>query len=222
MKWMKPIIPEKALQRTVERYPNGNKHRTLHYLAGKKVGYRVWNDDGSLVMECATKNGLDHGRFRHFDSEGWVTWEGSCFKGKHHGITRQFDRNGKVIGTSRMHYGTGVDLWYSDEGRLLEERYIVDGHWNGFERWWKADQISVFEETHFRDDLEHGIQRKWNAEGKLRKGFPRYFVNGRRVTKRQYLSACRRDVSLPKFILLDNEPKRRLPLEVRSRRGLRK
>jgi antitoxin component YwqK of YwqJK toxin-antitoxin module len=222
MRSIKPIIPEKALQRTAEKYPSGKKHKTFHYLNGKKVGRRIWNEDGSMFIECAMKDGVDHGRFRHFDPEGWLIWEGSCLKGKHHGVTRQFDRNGKVIGKTRMHHGTGADLWYSYDGLLSEERYIVDCRWNGFERWWNEDQRSVWEETHFKNDLEHGVRRKWNSEGKLKRGFPRYFINGHRVTKQQYFSACRHDVSLPKFSLADNAPYRKLPLEIQSNRRFRK
>jgi hypothetical protein len=87
---------------------------------------------------------------------GTVNWEVKCVRGKAHGLSCQYARNGKLIGTSRMHHGTGVDLWYREDGQLSEERYIHDGRWNGFERWW-ADERRVWCERHFQQDVVHGI-----------------------------------------------------------------
>jgi hypothetical protein len=50
--------------------------------------------------------------------------------------------------------------------------------------------------------------RKWDEQGQ---SFPQYFVNDKKVTKRQYLSACLNDSSLPGFREVDNMPARKLP-----------
>ncbi|HZL18641.1 MAG TPA: hypothetical protein VFG23_12940 [Polyangia bacterium] len=71
-------------------------------------------------------------------------------------------------------------------------------------------------ETHFIDGKLHGIERSWGVSGKLDRGYPRYWVNDSRVTKRQYVVAAREDRSLPPFHERDNRTKRSLPARVRA------
>jgi hypothetical protein len=129
-------------------------------------------------------------------------------------LARQY-ADGKLIGSYRMKHGTGVDLWYWSKGCLAEERYYQDGKRHGFERWW-GDNKTVWQESHFHMDLEHGIFREWNSEGKLRRGFPQYFIQGRKVTRRKYLSAATSDATLPRFAEKDNSPRRSLPSKFMS------
>ena len=77
-----------------------------------------------------------------------------------------------------------------------------------------VDQRSAERESHFAEGLEHGIQRDWDSTGRLRRGFPKYFINGEQVTKRQYLRAAKLDSSLPPFREEDNRPERQFPPEV--------
>jgi hypothetical protein len=53
--------------------------------------------------------------------------------------------------------------------------------------------------------------REWDRHGRLRRGYPRYFVAGRRVTRQQYEQARRTDPSLPPFDERENAPFRQLP-----------
>ena len=212
MKDRSPLIPPKARQRVVERYKNGAKAKAFFYLNGQKIGWKRWDEQGHLFSECAMREGLDHGLCRHYD-DGAVSWEVPCVRGKPHGICRQYDRNGNLIGTSRWHHGTGVDLWYQNDGQLTEERHIRDGLRHGFERWW-CDERTVSCEYHFKQDIDHGIHREWNVRGRLRRGFPKFLINGVRVTKLQYKRASEKDPFLPKFRERDNKPTRELPRPV--------
>jgi antitoxin component YwqK of YwqJK toxin-antitoxin module len=209
MRHRSTVIPPNARQRIVERHPNGAKWKAFFYLNGQRVGWKRWDEQGHLFIECAMRQGLDHGLCRHYD-DGAVSWEVPCVRGKAHGISRQYARNGNLIGTSRWSQGTGVDLWYHDDGQLYEERHIRNGLRHGVERWW-WDERTVSSEYHFKQDIDHGIHREWNVKGRLRRGFPRYFIDGLRVTKRQYEHASENDPSLPKFHERDNKPSRELP-----------
>src|SRR3954447_11198224 len=111
-----------------------------------------------------------------------------------------------------MDHGTGVDLWRNN-GSLSEGGDLRDGKWDGYERWWNHDNVGVWLEKHFHENVEHGVSRDWNVKGRLRRGYPRYFVNGERVTKRQYVSACKRDPTLPLYRSDDDRPERSLPSE---------
>src|SRR5262249_4259929 len=118
-----------------------------------------------------------------------------------------------------------VDLWYCEHAEngfphLSEARYVKDGKWHGFEWWLNEDQKSVWQERHFWNDQMHGIERSWNHKGQLHRGYPRYWINDRRVTKRQYLREADRNPTLPHFCEADNRPQRRLPREIMGHRSM--
>ena len=112
-----------------------------------------------------------------------------------------------------MDHGTGLDLWRHSNGELFEERHLKSGGRHGFERLWGDGNTRVWSEQHFHDGLSHGIERRWNAAAKLKFGYPRYYVRGERVTKRQYLRAAKNDPTLPPFRPEENRPERTLPPE---------
>ena len=136
-----------------------------------------------------------------------------------HGTAKQWSDDKRLIGGYTMQHGTGIDLWWCEDPDeripyLTEARYLKDGKWHGFEWWLNKDQKSVHEERHFRDDLMHGIERSWNLKGARRRGYPKYWVNNVRVTKRQYWRECVKDPTLPPFPDSDNQPQRKFPPEV--------
>src|SRR5271169_3651707 len=134
MKQMPPIIPLDSRERVIEGSSTGQKMRAFYYRNGQKVGFRCWDNDGTLIRENGIKGDLMHGPFRTFDLDGRLSLQSFYHLGKEHGLARQY-ANGKLIGTYRMKHGTGVDLWYAFEGCLWEERYYQDGRRHGFERW---------------------------------------------------------------------------------------
>ncbi len=69
------------------------------------------------------------------------------------------------------------------------------------EKWWSKGGL-------------HGIEREWNANGKLRRGFPKYWVHGEQVDKRKYEHRSKKDITLKPFRLEDNQRLRTLPPEV--------
>jgi hypothetical protein len=113
-----------------------------------------------------------------------------------------------------MDHGTGVDLWWQDweDGSVtLAEAYdSLNGDRHGFE-WWLFADGTASQERHWLHGELHGIEREWNDGGGLRRGYPRYFVHGERVTKRQYVATCAKDASLPPFRAEDNVRRHTLP-----------
>jgi hypothetical protein len=114
--------------------------------------------------------------------------------------------------------GTGIDLWRQqrDDGSiyLSEARYLKDGVLHGYEWWMNEDQRTVHGEMHYNGRGFHGIWREWNNQGRLRRGFPQYYVNHQKVTKKRYLKACETDPTLPPFRSEDNDPAREFPPEI--------
>jgi hypothetical protein len=223
MKHYRSSIPKAARERIVATFVNSpRKYKAEYVLRGKVVGIRFFHDTGDLEYECPLRNGVAHGIQYRSDEPGKLLSSEPYFNGLPHGVARQWSDDGKLIGTYTMKHGTGLDLWWCGSGEcsyLTEARYVKDGKWHGFEWWLNSDQKSVWEESHFREDQLHGVQRSWNRKGSLRRGYPRYWINGRRVTKRRYLHECSKDPSLPPFRDADNRPERNFPPEVRVRRN---
>lgn len=205
------MIPDAAQEIVEATFESGAKRTAFYELDGERVGFRCWSEDGSLGLEYGMRGGVMDGPFRAFWENGQLSEERTYVDGKEHGITRQYDADGALIGSYTMDHGTGVDLWFGYAGVLSEERHYLDGQRHGLERWWRGDNTTVSQEEHYWQGKAHGIFRQWNHQGRLRRGFPRYFVGGKRVTKRQYERARRADPALPPVVPEENLPNRQLP-----------
>lgn len=206
-------IPEDASEVIIETWETSGKQRAVYLIDGQQIGYRYWYPSGALGIECGLQNGIKHGSYRTWHENGQIEEQSTYYEGKEHGVTIQYDWNGVPIGSYTMNYGTGVDLWFCTRGVLSEEREYRDGQRHGYERWWNHDNQTIAQESHFWKGVEHGIVRAWNTQHKLKRGYPRYYIMGMRVNKRQYERACRNDSTLPPFNADDNRPFRKLPKE---------
>ena len=222
LKHYRSSIPKAARERVTATFVSGpQKYKAEYVLNGKVVGIRHFHETGELAFEQPLKNGLLHGTVYRSDEPGKLTSAEPYRNGLPHGIAKQWSEDGKLIGTYSMKHGTGVDLWWSryEQDRpphLTEVRHLHEGKRHGVE-WWLNEDHSLWQEHHFWNNHAHGIERMWNLHGRLRRGYPRYWVNDVRVTKRQYIRACANDPSLPPFREKDNRPHRRFPPEIKAR-----
>lgn len=190
---------------------------------GELVGYRFYLQDGTLVQETPLKDGKKHGR-EYFWWNGKLKSVEPYRDGKLHGTAKQYSpQSGRVIGRYKFIQGTGFDLWRSWCGDRQDGSYPIaeiHSHQNGFHQgydWWlNPDQQSVYEESHWYADQRHGIERHWNQAGRLRRGYPKYWIHGEQVAKRQYLKAAQKDSTLPHFCKEDDLPQRSFPLEIQN------
>ena len=67
------------------------------------------------------------------------------------------------------------------------------------------------DDKHWFEGRLHGIHRQWNFKGCLHRGYPKYYVYNQQVNKRQYISATKKDSTLPKFREKDQSPERNFP-----------
>jgi antitoxin component YwqK of YwqJK toxin-antitoxin module len=212
-------IPAEAEERIVERYEDGARKQAEYWLDGERVGARYFDASGAPDNEWAFRKGVPHGTRYVWHEPGQLASAEPYEEGVPHGTARQWSRyDGRLIGSYTLERGTGIDLWRQDwsDGsvELAEVHYMRNGRPHGFEWWLNEDQRSVWQERHWKDGERHGIERDWNIEGRLRRGYPRYWVQGERVSKRQYLRTAARDPSLPPFRAEENEPQRTFPPEV--------
>jgi hypothetical protein len=225
MKHYRSSIPKAARERVIATFgDNPQKYKAEYVLNGEVFGIRFFHETGELEMEYPLRNGLTHGIVYRSDEPGKLLSAEPYFNGRPHGTAKQWSDEGQLLGTYTMKHGTGVDLWWqqSQDGvpYLAEARYLKDGERHGFEWvWFSEDQRTMWQERHFWNDKAHGIERSWNQHGRLHRGYPKYWVNHKRVSKRQYIRACTKDPTLSPFREQDNLPKRKFPPEIRSHLG---
>src|SRR5205807_4629048 len=123
----------------------------------------------------------------------------------------------------RLTQGVGRSLWCDPEtGLLSEEQLRPPKQSPGYVRHWNLDQCTICQEYFFLlGKGYHGIWREWDAQGRLRRGFPRFFVRGRKVSKSQYVAASLKRRLLPPYRAEDDEPARALPREYVPRKNRR-
>lgn len=222
MKPRRSDIPEQAEERLIREYGREDTFTYLRLteciLNGQIVGQRAYDGLGRLVIETPLKNGKKHGREYTWNEDGALESVEPYSNGKLHGVARQFGRNGKVIGTYQCVHGTGYDIWRQEreDGSILvsEIHSLEDGLPHGYEWWLREDQRSVWHERHWQRGTIHGIERVWNSKGKLQRGYPKFWVQGKAVRRNTYLKNARRDKTLPEFRERDNRPQRKFPLEI--------
>jgi antitoxin component YwqK of YwqJK toxin-antitoxin module len=189
------------------------------FLNGKVVGRRSYDSDGRLMIETPLKDGKKHGREYIWDFfSGNLESVEPYDDGKLHGLAKQYGRKGNVIGTYRFVHGTGFDIWRleTEDGSIyISEVFTVkNGSLDGFEWWLNEDQRSVWHERHWQQGSVHGIERMWNPQHRLKRGYPKYWIQGKAVRKRTYLKVAEKDRSLPKFREKENLNRRKFPADI--------
>ncbi len=199
-------IPAGAVERAL---PEGGAEWLV---AGRRVAYATWHASGALEYECHHDDaGRMHGLERHGFEDGRTMYRASWVHGVQHGLQRQWDERGRLLVRSRFVRGTGLDAWFGDLRTLTESYTFRRGKLHGYKRWW-TNARCVWLEEHYVDGVPHGIHREWNwSSGRLRRGFPKYFVHGEQVTRRRYLRVAKADPTLPPVRARDDRPTRMKP-----------
>jgi antitoxin component YwqK of YwqJK toxin-antitoxin module len=213
-------IPTDAVEQIESHHANGMKKAASYFVAREKVGYREWDEDGQLEFESAMRNGVRHGHEYRFQGNGRMLSKETYRNGQEHGVGKQWAEDGTLLVTWKLVNGTGLDLWCDTQtGTLAEEPYWPRKGELGYTRLWNGDERTVSQEYFcVLGKGYHGVWREWNAKGKLRRGFPRYYVNDVRVTRRQYLKACKADPTLVPYRAEEDRPGRALPGEYLAQR----
>lgn len=209
----------KDIPREAVEVPLGEGGHGFDYRLGERLVARVYyHPTGAIDWETHYDEvGRLHGVERQQHESGRRRYRARWVHGRQHGLQQQWDEAGELLGETRFVDGTGVDLWFACGG-LAEQREYVGGKRHGVERWWSGPR-EVWRECRWRAGREHGIEREWNDHGRLRRGFPRYWVDGERVTRRRYARARASDPTLPAIDPRDDRPRRTPPAVRAVRRG---
>ncbi len=211
-------IPTEAKERVRTRHTNGAKCLCDYQINGIVVGRRSFDLDGHIETEYGLRGGKQHGNAYRFYEEGALLCREPYENGVLHGTAYQWAENGRLLGTYTLQHGTGIDLWWEDRSdstaALSEVHHMQEGQAHGFEWWLNADGRTLWIERHWRHGVRHGIEREWNHKGRMGRTYPRFWLNGRRVTRARYLRAAADDRSLPAYQSTDNVPLREFPADV--------
>ncbi len=213
-------IPENAREKDVTEEEQGHYPGQVvknYYLGRRLVGKRVFDKNGVLEYECPYKNGKRHGWVYEWYPDGGLVSALPYDNGREHGTATVWGESGAFLGSYTMEHGTGIDFWWQEtEGKaqLTEARVIVDNQWDGYEYWFSDHPGELVQEKWWSKGQLHGIEREWNNKGRLRRGFPKYWIHDVQVDKRKYLRALKVDTTLIPFHIEDNQPYRIFPKEV--------
>lgn len=140
--------------------------------------------------------------------------------GMAHGIAKQWSsENGKLLGSFKMNHGNGIDLWWQEwpgKPHLSEAIFLRNNVPHRFEWLLNHTGKSVHFEQHWFNGKWHGIHRCWKNSRTLDKGFPKFFIQNRQVSKTQYLKACENDSTLPKYNSADDHWFRKFPASIKQ------
>lgn len=204
----RPRIPAPAEESVIQRDADGRKRQSDFWLKGKYVGRVLWHDDGATPnVAYGVRNGRIAGHKVEYNERGVVIYDEPFVDGVHHGWAKQYDSRGRLLLASPFKHGTGTDFWCDEKGRLHEEH--PHGKSFGWERWWNRDQRSVSSEKGWFGPYWHGISRVWTC-GTLDADYPEFFIRNKKVSKRRYVAAAKRDSTLPKYRPEDDSPDRPL------------
>jgi RimJ/RimL family protein N-acetyltransferase len=214
-------IPADATEVAVEKPPTAETTHKDYYRNGTLVGSRFFNAEGGLEDERAFRNGLPFGReYVWYPSGAILSVAPYDGQGRPHGIAYQWAEDGRLLGHYTMEHGTGTDLWWQtwSDGttELAEIHQYRENERHGYE-WWLTGGRIPYIERRWQYGLMHGIDREWNENDRLERGFPRFWVHGKRVTRGEYARIAATDDTLPPFRPEDNIPERRFPPEVEER-----
>ena len=208
-------IPTETKERIRLRHANGVKRQAEYRLNGECVGQRDFEPDGAMEAEQSMRDGRRHGNVYRFYESGKLLSLEPYQNGVPHGTAYQWAANGDLLGTYTLDHGTGLDLWWQDwqDGTrsLAEAHYMQDGQAHGLKWWLNRDERSVWIERHWQFGKQHGIERQWRRNGRLGRTFPRFWLDGRRVTRTRYIRAEAKDALLPPFRKTDDLPLRQFP-----------
>ncbi len=211
-------VPADAIATVTRTHEGGSPERVEYFVDNDLVGIRFLSRDGDLEVEYSHRNGKRHGWHYRWDEPGKLRSTTCYVDDVEHGTAYQWADDGRLIGTYTMVHGTGTDLWWEEwDGTInLAEAYEErDGKRHGHEWWFHSGMpghLSIEKQWH--DGQQYGIEREWNPNGRLRRGYPRYWIHDQRVTRRKYLRAAAKDSTLPPFRPEDNAPARAFPLLV--------
>ena len=224
MRTVKSSFPQNIFETPVREFKQEGGLRydrvTDCILDGILVGQRVYNREGVMVLETPRKGGLKHGSEITWDDEGTLLLIEPYRNGKIHGTAKQYGKQGKVIGTYTLIHGTGFDIWRQeneDETVFVSEIHsLKDGLPHGYEWHFASSQAKLWCERNWYMGKIHGIERMWNSKGKLRSGYPRFYVLDQPVSKQTYLRLACDDRTLPAYREEDNLPHRNFPPEIQK------
>ncbi len=165
-------------------YPNGQIEQEGSYVNGDhRIPHgtnRRWYENGVLAWEGTFKNGIPNGWNRQWHENGVLAKEIYLNQQIPDGVSRQWDSKGKLIGSFEIKNGTGVQKEWHEDGTIKIEIPWINGIVTGRIRVYWGDGTVCGDE---------------------------YNIKNRKVSKKKYLEACKKDPTLPRYDDIEKDKK---------------
>jgi hypothetical protein len=182
-------------------------------VGGRMVMRVTWEADGKIHWALPhDREGRPDGLECEYNDDGVLIWCQQWVHGQTHGPCMMLDTRGRPLAVSQFVEGRGFDVWMGgcNEG-ISEMRQLANGAPHGLTRW--GDPSRPWEEEYFSAGRRHGIFRRWDDDV-LEGGYPKFFVNDKRVSREEYELARQTDAELPAYREQDDSNARELPAAV--------
>jgi len=133
---------------------------------------KAYYKNGKIKSECCFKNGIPHGKHKHWHENGVLAWQWSFKEGIPDGIGNQWDLNGNLIVSYEIVDGSGVQKMWVEAQQFFVENTWHKGRMTGRTRTYLKDGTVI-------------------SEG--------YQFKGKMISKEQYFDECRKDPTMPRY-----------------------
>lgn len=136
---------------------------------GKKMGlYRMKNYENITILKCFFRNGIRHGMFERYYSNGHIKEKGYVYNSKREGKYKKWHSNGILSSVKKYKKGMkhGIQEIYNDQGILILKQNYINDKLNGkCEMFYPKGNIKY--EIYFKDGVADGRVKEWNMQGDI-------------------------------------------------------
>ena len=141
----------------------GDQTADFHMRRGTGVFTTVY-DHGGLQERGPLVNGVRNGTWFKWRFNTHLEWIGEFRSGDRDGVWQLFNRAGRPNGTIVYDRGTGLEVFWHEDGRRAAQGHVVHGRKHGMWTWWHEDGSRSLQMM-FRDGRAHGDATGWHPNG---------------------------------------------------------
>lgn len=121
-------------------YATGIKSLEESYSGGQRNGKsRTWDELGNILEEKNYANDTLHGNYKMWHPSGMAKIQGAYFGGFYQGRWEYFDETGVRVGEGNFKKGSGKQLAYNRNGKIIRAVSYKNNSKDGPETWYAAD-----------------------------------------------------------------------------------
>ena len=151
--WEVPLVDGKTQGTRIEYYKDGQKKREIPWVDGKRHGLQTsWYENGQKKAEEKYKDGKKDGLATEWHKNGQKRLEANHKDGKLMSAVG-WKPNGEKCPVTNLKDGTGVVVWYREDGTVSRRDSWKNGKLDGISIYYKKDGTEWYRTT-YKDGVE--------------------------------------------------------------------